>query len=214
MKARPKKRLKKRNLKMTENNKENVETPEKEEAPKSISRPKLKKIPAISIRLPGATELDDDKWTFTCGFVEPSGKLLTKECTRKIWQEINSEKLFKKFRYEFDVFVDDKDVVTHINAKLKKEFLPPGFNTEDLDDTQTELSEVKFLEVTKDPSDTLRVMRAPSNCSRPTEDEIVESLESNSALKSGDYISGRYRVEEIRERDGVTTFYIDTVFKQ
>ena len=192
---------------MTENSKE-------EPAVKSVARPKLKKIPAISIRLPGATELDDNQWSFSCGFVEPSGKLITKECTRKIWQEINSEALFKKFRYEFDVFVDEKDIVTHINAKLKQEFLPPGFNAEDLDDSHSDLNEVKFLEVTKDPSDILRVMRAPSNCSRPTEDEVVESLESNSDIKSGDYIAGRYRVEEIRERDGVQTFYIDTNFKQ
>jgi len=196
---------------MTEN-----KTEEKNEkaVAKAAPRPKLKRLSAISIRLPGAHEYDTDQWEFTCGFVEPSGKFVTKACTRKIWQEINSEKLFKKFRYEFDVFVDEQDVVTHINAKLKREFLPPGFTVEDLEPSSDDVKEVKFLEVTQDPSLVLRVMRAPSNCSRPTEDEVLASLESNSDLKSGDYISGRYRVEEIRERDGVKTFYIDTDFKQ
>lgn len=178
------------------------------------ARPKLKKHEAISIRLPGEEKIDENTWNFSMGYVDPSGQLHHKSCTRKIWQEINSEELFKKFRYDFEVFIDDGDVVQHINARLKKEFLPAGFTTDDVENEKSALEEVRFLEVTKDPSDTLRVMRSPSSCTRPTEDEILESLSNNMDVSSGTYILGKYRVEEIRERDGVSTYYIDTNFQQ
>ena len=196
---------------MTEKNpkKENNE----EKAIQVENRPQLKKHEAISIRLPGAEEVSEDVYKFNMSFVRPSGQLVHKECTRKIWREINSEELFRKFRYNFDVFTDENDVVHHINAKAKQEFLPPGFN---MDDVETDLKEkeTRYLELTKDPSGTLRVMRAPSSCSRPTEDEVLESIKDQSEISSGDYLKGRYRVEEIRERDGYLTYYVDVDFKE
>ena len=177
------------------------------------NRPNLKKIEAISIRLPGAEEIGDDEYKFNMGFVIPSGKLVHRECTRKVWREINSEELFRKFRYDFDIFEDENNVVHHINARAKQEFLPPGFNLEDVE-TDLKSKETRFLEITKDPSNTLRVMRAPTTCSRPTEDEVLDSIKSESNIVSGDYIKGRYRVEEIRERDGHTTYYVDVDYKE
>jgi len=179
------------------------------------SRPKLKKNDAISIRLPGEDQDEsDESWSFNMSYVTPSGQLVHRTCTRKIWQEINEESLFKKFRYDFEVYEDENDVVHHINAKLKREFLPAGFSTEDMENESRSVDEVRFLEITKDASDTLRVMRAPSSCSRPTEDEIVDSLSKDDNVSSGTYILGKYRVEEIREREGVQTYYVDTNFKQ
>tara|TARA_B100002019_G_scaffold30746_1_gene24723 strand:+ start:2508 stop:3098 length:591 start_codon:yes stop_codon:yes gene_type:complete len=180
-------------------------------------RPQLKKYDAISIRLPGETQDQDGNWSFQMSFVEPSGKLVHKSCTRKIWQEITTEKLFQKFRYNFEVFIDEDDKVQHINATVKKEFLPAGFTEEDYENEykgSEKVAETKFLEITKDPTDTLRVMRAPSSCSRPTEDEILESLSGDLNVNSGTYLLGKYRIEEIRERDNVITYYIDTEFKQ
>ena len=179
------------------------------------SRPKLKKNDAISIRLPGEDQDEsDDSWSFNMSYVTPSGQLVHRSCTRKIWQEINEEALFKKFRYDFEVYEDENEVVHHINAKLKREFLPAGFSAEDIENESRSVDEVRFLEITKDASDTLRVMRAPSSCSRPTEDEIVDSLSKDDNVSSGTYILGKYRVDEIREREGVLTYYIDTNFKQ
>ena len=198
--------------------KEVVPQPQKNEKTAEVAvevenRPNLKKMEAISIRLPGAQEIGDDKYKFTMGFVAPSGRLIHKECTRKVWREINSEELFRKFRYDFDIFIDEKDIVHHINARAKQEFLPPGFNIEDVED-DLKSKETRFLEITKDPSNVLRVMRAPSTCSRPTEDEVLDSIKSESSISSGDYIKGRYRVEEIRERDGHITYYVDVDFKE
>ena len=179
------------------------------------SRPKLKKTEAISIRLPGEVQDEsDESWTFNMSYVTPSGSLAHRTCTRKIWQEINTEALYKKFRYDFEIYEDENDVVHHINAKLKREFLPAGFSTDDVENESRNVDEVRFLEITKDASETLRVMRAPSSCTRPTEDEIIDSLSKDDNVSSGTYILGKYRVEEIREREGATTYYVDTNFKQ
>lgn len=189
----------------------------KEQKAKVDTRPQLKKVDAISIRLPGESKDLNGDWSFQISYVEPSGKLVHKSCTRKIWQEVTTEQLFKKFRYNFEIFLDAEDVVQHINALVKREFLPAGFSESDFEEnygTLEKVAETKFLEITKDPTDTLRVMRAPSSCSRPTEDEIVESLASDLNVKSGTYLLGKYRVEEIRERDNTITYYIDTTFKQ
>lgn len=182
-----------------------------------VKRPQLKKLDAISIRLPGETETSEGQWYFTMSFVSPAGALMHKECTRKIWQEITTEQLYKKFRYNFEIFIDEDDKVQHINATVKKEFLPAGFTEEDYENEvnqNSKIAETKFLEVTKDPTDILRVMRAPSSCTRPTEDEILESLSGDFNVKSGTYLLGKYRIEEIRERDNIVTYYIDTEFKQ
>lgn len=189
----------------------------KEQKAKVDTRPQLKKVDAISIRLPGESKDSNGDWSFRISYVEPSGKLVHKPCTRKIWQEVTTEQLFKKFRYNFEIFLDAEDVVQHINALVKREFLPAGFSESDFEEnygTLEKVAETKFLEITKDPTDTLRVMRAPSSCSRPTEDEIVESLASDLNVKSGTYLLGKYRIEEIRERDNTITYYIDTTFKQ
>lgn len=180
-------------------------------------RPQLTKIDAISIRLPGETQDSEGVWSFNMDFVTPAGTLVHKKCTRKIWQEVTTEELFKKFRYNFEIFVDEQDTVQHINATVKKEFLPAGFTEEDYENISqenTKVAETKFLEITKDPADILRVMRAPSSCTRPTEDEILESLSGDLNVKSGTYLLGKYRIEEIRERDNIITYYIDTEFKQ
>ena len=180
-------------------------------------RPQLKKRDAISIRLPGEQEDSEGNWTFQMSYVEPSGKLIHRPCTRKIWQEITTEKLFKKFRYNFEIFEDEDGKVQHINATVKREFLPAGFTEEDYENeysSSDKVADTKFLEITRDPTDTLRVMRAPSSCTRPTEDEITESLAGDLNVKSGTYLLGKYRIEEICERDNVLTYYIDTEFKQ
>jgi|SaaInlV_165m_DNA_1040744.scaffolds.fasta_scaffold03270_10 hypothetical protein len=178
-----------------------------------IDRPQLSKAEAQSIRLPNAEEVSKDKYVFSMGYVAPSGELKIKKCTQKVWKEINSEELFKKFRYNFDIFTDENDVVQHINARAKAEFLPPGFDITDIK-SELEDKEVKHLEIVKDATDTLRVMRSPSSCSRPTEDEILTGVQDLESISSGDYINGKYRVEEIREKSGATTYYIDSTFQE
>ena len=55
----------------------------------------------------------------------------------------------------------------------------------------------------------LKILRAPAEVSTSTENEILESLKKDAKAKSGDYLAGKFRVAEIRERDGYKTFFID-----
>lgn len=101
----------------------------------------------------------------------------------------------------------------HLNSRLKPEHLPPGFNESDVLDSAV-THEAVHLEVTISPGDEIEVNRAPSDCTQATEDEVIDSLSSDINIKPGDYILGRYRIDEIREREGYKTIYIDTKFHE
>jgi len=172
-------------------------------------RPKYKKSHAISIRLPREEVEEGERPKFYVTYVQNSGKSIERACTHKVWKDINTEELFRKFRYEFEIFEDaETGEVQHINAKIKKEHLPAGFNIEDVADSDV-TEEPAFVEVVISPDDTIKVARAPSDCRKSTEDEIVESLSENANVKSGDYLLGNYRIEEIREREGHKTIFVD-----
>jgi hypothetical protein len=186
----------------------------KKPAKSAAKRAKYKKTTAISIRLPEEIIEDGAKPKFFINYVLHTGELKTRPCTHKVWKDINIEELFKKFRYEFDIFEDaGTGVVQHLNSRLKSEHLPVGFNEADIVDS-TVTHEAAHLEVTVSPDDELSVQRAPSSCTQATEEEVIDSLAADLSVKSGDYILGKYRVDEIREREGHKTIYVDTTFKE
>ena len=188
----------------------------KSQIAKAVKRPKYKKVTAISIRLPESEVEEGETPKFFINYVLNSGKLVTKPCTHKIWKDVTAEELFRKFRYQFEIFEDsDSGEVQHIDAKLKKEHLPSGFSEDDLisvgDDDS--VKEPRFVEVVINPDNEVSVKRAPTKCTKATEDEILESISNDTSIKSGDYLKGAYRVDEIREREGYKTLYVDAEFK-
>lgn len=173
-------------------------------------RPKYKKTHAISLRLPHEEVVEGEKPKFYITYVQNSGKAVVRPCTHKVWKDVNTEELFRKFRYEFEIFEDAQTgEVQHINAKIKKEHLPAGFNEADIADSDV-TEEPRFVEVVISPDDKIKVARAPSDCRKSTEDEIIDSISENADVKSGDYLLGTYRIEEIREREGHKTIFVDT----
>ena len=181
---------------------------------KVTKRAKYKKSTAISIRIPDEIVEEGEEPQFFINYVISSGQLVKRPCTHKVWKDINNEGLFKKFRYEFDIFEDsEKGIVQHLNSRLKPEHLPAGFSEQDVVDSAV-TSEASFLEITLSPEDELSVARAPSSCGKATEDEVIDSISNDLAVKSGDYILGKYRVEEIREREGFKTIFVDVKFRE
>tara|TARA_B100000579_G_scaffold437938_1_gene470094 strand:+ start:15927 stop:16520 length:594 start_codon:yes stop_codon:yes gene_type:complete len=190
------------------------EKPQSSKKAKVNKRAKYKKVTAISIRLPEEIIEEGESPKFFINYVLSSGQLVKKPCTHKVWKDINNEGLFKKFRYEFDVFEDSqKGIVQHLNARLKSEHLPAGFNEQDVIDSAV-TTESAHLEVGVSPDNELSVNRAPSSCTKATEDEVLESISSDMNVKSGDYLLGKYRVEEIREREGHKTIFVDVKFRE
>lgn len=190
-----------------------VKKPQNSKA-KVTKRAKYKKTTAISIRIPEEVVEDGEQPKFFINYVLVSGQLVKRPCTHKVWKDINNEGLFKKFRYEFDIFEDSqKGIVQHLNSRLKSEHLPAGFNEQDVIDSAV-TSEASNLEITVSPENELSVARAPSSCSKATEDEVIDSMSSDLNIKSGDYILGKYRVDEIREREGYKTIFVDVKFKE
>ena len=178
-------------------------------------RPSYKKQTAISIRLPEQDLSNQSKPKFFINYVLNSGEQVKRPCTHKVWKDINAEKLFQKFRYNFEVLYDDATgIVQHLTSSMKREHLPAGFSEEDVVDADSNVSNPTYLEVVVDPENTVKVARAPSDCGKGTEDEVLDSLASDTDVKSGDYLSGKYRVEEIREREGFKTIFVDVNFTQ
>ena len=176
---------------------------------KIVKRPEFTKLVGETLRVPS---FEDDDYTgqvrYYLHFVTPEGKAEKIECTKGVYQDVEKEQLYKNYRLQYHLLLDQtQELVTHINVKTKREFLPPGFSPSDIVGGE---KEAQFLEVSLTPESELQVLRSPTTVASTTENEVLTSLGKDSQVSSGDYIEGKYRVSEIRERDGYKTFFIDT----
>ena len=174
---------------------------------KIAQRPVFKRLVADTLRPPQFSE-GEGNTEYQLNFVSPEGKANTVQCSKGVYQDVEKEKLYKNYRVQFHLLFDEEqEMITHINLKTKTQFLPAGFTEDDIVGSKTD---VQHLEIGLSPDKNLNILRAPTTTASSTETEVLESLKiAPEDVKSGDYLQGKYRVVEIRERDGHKTFFID-----
>jgi hypothetical protein len=176
---------------------------------KVVKRPNFDKLVAQTMKPPHFenSENPEEEASYYLNYVSPTGKWEVIACTKGVYKDVEVEKLYKNYRVQFHLLFDtEKKLVSHINVKTKREFLPAGFTEENIVGHEKEVS---ALEISLSPDNVVKVLRAPTTTSTSTENEVLESIQKNADIKSGDYILGKYRVFEIRERDGFKTFHVD-----
>ena len=170
--------------------------------------PSFSRIQAVTIQLAYLKQLDDDSLEYYLDYVTPAGKFKTERCSKSVYKDVNSEKLTSNFRVKFTFLKDSEDgLIKHIAIKTKPEFLPQGFTEEDSDMPNYSASE--NLELSVAPDSEVSVLKFPASASNTACNDVLASIQKDSNIKSGDYILGKYRISEIRERDGYKTVYID-----
>jgi hypothetical protein len=174
---------------------------------KVITRPVFETLVAATLRIPYFSDEDGDT-TYHLNYITTGGKAKAVACSKGVYKDVESEQLYKNYRVQFHLlFNEEEQLVTHINLKSKKEFLPAGFTEENIvGHTNTD---VQHVEVSLSPDSELKILRTPTSTASSTENDILKSLQEDTAVSSGDYLQGKYRVVEIRERDGFKTFFVD-----
>jgi len=174
---------------------------------KVADRPAFKTLTASTLGPPRFTENEEGETDYYLEYVTSEGKIHQVQCTKGVYQDVEKEQLYRNYRVQFQLLFDEeKSIVSHINLKSKKEFLPAGFTEENIVGNNLD---IKHIEASLSPESELKILRAPAEVSTSTENEILESLKKDAKAKSGDYLAGKFRVAEIRERDGYKTFFID-----
>ena len=174
---------------------------------KVAERPAFKTLTASTMRPPRFEEGSDGETNYYLEYTTVDGKSHQVPCTKGVYQDTEKEQLYRNYRIQFQLLYNEDDgVVSHINLKSKQEFLPTGFTEENIEGNNLD---TKHVEVSLSPEKELKVLRAPSEVSSASEKEILESLEKDANAASGDYLAGKFRVVEIRERDGYKTFFVD-----
>jgi len=174
---------------------------------KIADRPAYKTLEASTLGPPKFQDGESGDTTYQLEYVTVDGKHNKVACTKGVYQDVEKEQLYRNYRVKFELLYDqDAELVSHINLKSKSEFLPMGFKQGDVVGSEVDLEQV---EISLSPKKELRILRAPSSVSSNTEGEMLESLKKDAGVSSGDYLAGKYRVVEIRERDGFKTFFVD-----
>ena len=189
-----------------------IRTPEVHHlAPLKVEKPVRKqqifeRIPAIGMKPPLYNETEEGT-TYSLVYVSPQGKQCIVKCTENVWRDVQQSQLSRKPRHDFVLLKDRaEEIVTQITMHLKRDFGIFDLAT----DTEAGSSPAsKYVEVVIDPEGTVSIRNRPADITNAVEDVILSSLRTNGDITSGDYIDGSYRIDEVRERDGFRTAYVD-----
>jgi hypothetical protein len=189
-----------------------IQTPDANAAaPAVVATPVRKKqvferIPAIGMKPPLFNETEEGM-EYSLVYVSPQGKQCIIRCTENVWRDVQQSQLSRKPRHDFVLLKDRaEEIVTQITMHLKRDFGIFDLAT----DTEAGASPAsKYVEVVIDPEGTVSIKNRPADITHAVEDVILSSLRTDGAIRSGDYIDGSYRVDEVRERDGFRTAYVD-----
>jgi hypothetical protein len=166
--------------------------------------PTFERIPAIGMKPPTHEEEDDGSVHYYLNYVTPQGKLARLECTENVWRDANQSKLNRKPRYDFVMYRDRKtSKVGQLSMHMKRDFQVFD-QIEDSDESNS-----RHIELVVDPEEIVSIRNRPADITQEVADVILSSLSRDPHVASGSYIEGAYRVDEVRERDGYRTIYVN-----
>lgn len=142
------------------------------------------------------------KMVFRVCFVEPSGKLTTRECSKQLYQQIIENRLPHDHRNDFKLRENADGLIVSVDTFPKPE-LNSVFKTTGEDENGGSLA------FQRHEDKTFSLRSVPTNVSMSVAEDISSLLAQYPDVTDGDFLDGRYKVAGVSKRGGTEMVFIN-----